>query len=166
MVSLPRAVAVALLVVLAVVLQAAVLARLPLPGAAPDLVLAVVVAAGLVDGPRTGMLLGLAAGLLIDLAGDAELGRLALVHVVVGYLAGLVQDAADGSPLVPVAVTGALAAVAVLLDAGEGVLLSDPRITGGALWRSLASTVPYCAALATVVFPLVGALLRRADRRP
>lgn len=162
----PRPVALPLLVLLAVVLQATVLARLPLPGAAPDLVLAVVVAAGLVDGPRTGMLVGVTAGLLSDLAGDAELGRLALAYVVVGYLAGLLRDDADGSPLVPVAVTGALAAVAVLLYAGEGVLLSDPRITGSALWRSLASTVPYCAVLATVVFPLVGALLRRADRRP
>ena len=163
---LPRAVVLPLLVVLAVVLQATVLARLPLPGAAPDLVLAVVVAAGLVEGSRTGMLLGLAAGLLTDLTGDAELGRLALVYVVVGYLAGLLQDDVGGSPLVPAAVTGALAAVAVLLYAGEGVLLSDPRITGGALWRSLASTLPYCAVLAMVVFPLVGALLRRADRRP
>lgn len=164
--SLPRAVVLPLLAVLAVVLQAAVLARLPLPGAAPDLVLAVVVAAGLVEGPRTGVLVGFASGLLSDLAGDAELGRLALAYVVVGYLAGLLQDDADGSPLVPVAVTGALAAVAVLLYAGEGVLLSDPRITGSALWRSLASIVPYCAVLAMVVFPLVGALLRRADRRP
>jgi len=165
-VSLPRAVVLPLLVVLAVVLQATVLARLPLPGAAPDLVLTVVVAVGLVEGPRAGMLVGVAAGLLSDLAGDAELGRLALVHLVVGYLAGLLQGDADGAPLVPPAVTGALAAVAVLLYAGEGVLLSDPRITGSASWRSLVSTVPYCAALATVVFPVVGALLRRADRRP
>lgn len=161
----PRAVALPLLVVLAVVLQTTVLARLPLPGSAPDLVLVVVVAVGLADGSRTAMLTGFAAGLLADLAADAEVGRLALVLVVVGYLAGLVRDDADSSPLVPAAVVGALAALAVLLYAGEGVLLSDPSITGGALWRSLVSTVPYCAVLATVVFPLVGALLRRADRR-
>ena len=153
------------LVVVAVVLQITVLARLPLPGAAPDLVLVVVVVVGLREGSRTGMLTGFAAGLLSDLAGDAELGRLALVHVVVGYLAGLLQDDADSSPLVPALVAGGLAAVAVLLYAGGGVLLSDPRTTGGALARSLASVVPYCAVLAPVVFPAVGALLRRPDRR-
>ena len=154
------------LVVVAVVLQATVLTRVPLPGAAPDLVLVVVVAVGLLEGPRTGMLTGFGAGLLADLAGDAELGRLALVHVVVGYVAGLLQDDADSSPLVSALVAGGLAAVAVLLYAAGGVLLSDPRVTGGALWRSLVSVVPYCAVLAPVVFPAVGALLRRPDRRP
>lgn len=164
--TVPRALVLPLLVVLAVVLQTSVLARLPLPGAAPDLVLVVVVAVGLLEGTRTGMLTGFAAGLLADLAGDAELGRLALVHVVAGYLAGLLQDDAEAFPLLPAAVTGVLAGVAVLLYAAGGVLLGDPRVTGGVLWRSLVSTVPYSAVLATVVFPLVGALLRRADRRP
>jgi rod shape-determining protein MreD len=165
-VTLPRRLLLALLVVLAVVLQTTVVARLPLPGAAPDLVLVVVVTVGLLEGSRTGMLTGFAAGLLADLSGDAELGRLALVHVAVGHLAGLLQDDARTWRLLPAAVTGALAAVAVLVYAAGGVVLGDPRITGGLLWRSLLSTVPYSAALATVVFPLVGALLRRADRRP
>jgi rod shape-determining protein MreD len=162
----PRALVLGLLVVLAVVLQVTVLNRLPLPGAAPDLVLVVVVAVGLLQGPRTGMLVGFAAGLLGDLSGDAELGRTALVLVLVGFLAGLLEDEADVSPLVPAVVAGALAAVAVLVHAAGGVLLSDPRTTGGALWRSLVSLVPYCAVLATVVLPLVGVLLRRDDRRP
>lgn len=155
-----------LLVVAAVVLQVTVVNRLPLPGAAPDLVLVLVVAVALHDGARTGMLTGFAAGLLSDLSGDAELGRLALVHVVVGYLAGLVADDADVSPVVPALVTGGLAALAVLLYAAGGVLLSDARVTGGAVLRSLASTVPYSAVLAPVVFPAVGVLLRRPDRRP
>jgi rod shape-determining protein MreD len=165
-VSLPRALVLPLLVVLAVVLQTTVLARLPLPGAAPDLVLAVVVTVGLLEGARTGMLTGFAAGLLTDLAGDAELGRLALVHVVVGYLAGLPQDDVGSWRLLPAAVTAVLAAVAVLLYAAGGVVLADPRITAGLLWRSMVSTVPYSALLAIVVFPLVAALLRRVDRRP
>lgn len=162
----PRRLALALLVVLALVLQATVLSRLPLPGATPDLVLVVVVAVGLHEGSRTGMLTGFAAGLLADLSGDGELGRLALVHVVAGFLAGLLRDDADSSPLVPALVAASLAAVAVLLYAAGGVLLSDPRTTGSALWRSLVSLVPYSALLAPVVFPAVGALLRRPDRRP
>lgn len=156
----------ALLVVAAVVLQTTVAARLPLPGAAPDLVLVVVVAVALREGSRTGALTGFAAGLLADASGDAELGRLALAYVLAGWLAGLLQQDARASPVVPALACAGAAAVTVLLQAGTGVLLSDPRVSGGAVLRALASTVPYCAVLAPVVFPAVGALLRRPDRRP
>ncbi len=159
-------VALALLVVAAVVLQSAAVARLPVPGSPPDLVLVVVAAVGLLEGPRTGMLTGFGAGLLADLSAGHELGRLALVYVLVGFLAGLLQDDVAGRLVVPALTAAATALVAVLVFFGHGVLLDDPRATGGALWRSLASVVPYCAALAPVVVPPVGALLRRAGRRP
>lgn len=155
----------ALVVVPAVVLQLAVVARLPLPGSPPDLALVLVVAVGLLRGPRTAMLTGMAAGLLADLLGDAELGRLALAYVVAGVLAGLLQDDVGGPVVVPLLAGGGAALAAVLVLAGEGVLLGDPRVTGSAVWRSLASTVPYCAALTPVVVPLVAAVLRPADRR-
>lgn len=160
-----RAAVLALLVLTAVVLQAAVVARLPLPGAAPDLVLAVVVAVGLVAGSRTGVATGFAAGLLVDLSADAALGRTALALLLAGYLAGLLEDDAGG--VVVPAVTGAVAAAgALLVQAVTGVLVDDPRASGTALLTALASTVPYCAALTPVVVPPVAALLRRADRRP
>jgi rod shape-determining protein MreD len=161
-----RRLVLALLVVTAVVLQTGVVARLPLPGSPADLVLVLVAAVGLLEGPRTGMLTGFAAGLLADLSADHELGRLALAYVLVGFLAGLLQDDVGGPVVVPLVTGGVAAAVAVLAVAGLGVLLGDPRVTGGALWRSMASTVPYCAALTPVVVPPVAALLRRAARRP
>ena len=66
------------------------LARLPLPGAAPDLLLVLVVALRARRGSRCpGLLTGFVAGLLADLGADHELGRLALAYAVVGYLAGL-----------------------------------------------------------------------------
>lgn len=160
----PRPLRLAVMVVAAVVLQTTVVARLPLPGAPPDLVLVAVVGAGLLLGLRSGMLTGFAAGLLADLAADHELGRLAVAYVVVGYLSGLLHEEADGSVLLPAGVAAAGAALAVLLFAGEGVLLADPRVGGGALWRSLASTVPYCALLTPLVLPAVAALLRPVDR--
>jgi rod shape-determining protein MreD len=160
-----RVPALVLLVVLALVLQTALVARLPLPGAPPDLVLALVVAVGLVAGSRAGVGTGFAAGLLVDLSGDAALGRTALALLLAGYLAGLFEG--DPGPVVVPAVSGAVAALLVLLvQAGTGALVDDPRVTGAALLRSLASTVPYCAALTPVVVPPVAALLRRADRRP
>ena len=154
------------LVLLAVVLQAAVVAGLPLPGSPPDLVLVLTVAVGLVRGPRTAMLTGLAGGLLADLTSDHELGRLALACVVAGVLAGLLQDDVGGPLVVPLLAGAGASLAAVLVFAGEGVLLGDPRVTGGAFWRSLASTVPYCAALTPVVVPLVALVARPADRRP
>lgn len=56
------------LVVVALVIQVSVLARLHLPGAVPDLVLLTVLALALVYGHVGGALVGFGAGLLSDLA--------------------------------------------------------------------------------------------------
>ena len=156
----------AVVVVTALLVQGAVLARLPLPGAAPDLLLVVVVAFALAEGSRSGLLTGFAAGILADLDGDAQLGRLALAYAVVGYACGLVHDDTDRSVLLPFTAVGLGAALAVLVYAGEGVLLGDPRITGAAVLRSLASTVPYSVVLTPFVVPVVGLLVRRLDDSP
>ena len=67
------------LVVTALALELTVLARLPLPGGTPDLLLLVVVTFGLVHGPVTGMFVGFGAGLALDLVppsdGPVGLGR-------------------------------------------------------------------------------------------
>ena len=106
------------------------LAALPLPGAAPELLVVVVVAYALAEGPFSGAVTGFVAGLLADLLADHALGRLALVLAVVGYLAGQVHDGTERSTLLPFAVVAAAAAGAVLLYAAEGVVLGDPRIDG------------------------------------
>lgn len=58
----------ATLVVVALVIQVSVLARLQLPGAVPDLLLLTVVGLALVYGHVGGALIGFGAGLLADLA--------------------------------------------------------------------------------------------------
>lgn len=62
----------ATLIVVALVVQVSVLARLQLPGAVPDLVLLTVVALALAYGPVSGSLIGFTAGLLADLAPPAD----------------------------------------------------------------------------------------------
>lgn len=159
-------------VVPAVLLQTTVLARLPLPGGAPDLLLVLVVAFALAEGPLSGTVTGFAAGLLADLGADHELGRTALVLALVGYVAGLVHDdpsyggSGERSTLLPFVVVGLSAAAAVTVFAIEGVLLSDPRVTGSAYLRALAGTVPYCVLLTPFVLPVIGALVRRLDQDP
>lgn len=154
----------------ALLLQTTVLTRLPLPGGAPELLLVVVVAFALVEGPMSGTVTGFVGGLLVDLVGDHELGRAALVLSVVGYAAGLVHDPSyggrDRSRLLPFGVVALAAAAAVTLYAVEGVLLGDPRITLSAYGSALAGTVPYCVVLTLLVVPVIGGLVDRLDRDP
>lgn len=153
-------------VVTALLLQTTVLARLPLPGGVPDLLLVLVVAFALAEGPLSGTVTGFAAGLLADLGADHELGRLALAYALVGYAAGLVQDEPRRSPLTPFLVVAGSAAGAVTAFALEGALLGDPRITMSTFWPALAGTTTYSVLLTPLVVPVVGALVRRLDLDP
>ena len=156
----------AVTVLTALLVQSTVLARLPLPGGVPDLLLVLVVAFALVEGPLSGTVTGFVTGLLADLGSAHALGRSALAYALVGYLAGLLQDDRPRSPLLPVVAVAAAAVGAVATYALEGLLLGDPRITGPAFWRSLGGTVTYSVLLTPLVVPVVGALVRRLDPDP
>jgi rod shape-determining protein MreD len=104
----PRA---TLIVVLAVVLQMAVVADLRVGGAVADLVLAVVVAAGLTGGPDRGATYGFAAGVAYDLVLDTPFGLTALSYALVGYAVGWAGEALGRTsgrwPVVVAAAAGA-----------------------------------------------------------
>jgi len=91
--GLARVLLAAALVLAALAVQVAMLSRLPLPGATPDLVLLVVVALALAHGSTFGLMTGFLAGLATDLVPPAEheVGRWAFVLTVLGYLAGLAR---------------------------------------------------------------------------
>jgi len=147
----------------ALLVQTTVLARLPLPGTTPDLVLVLVAALALVRGPLVGCLLGFAAGMLADLGADRELGRTALVLALVGYAAGLAAGERGRSLPWSVLVVAGSAAAAVVVYALEGLLLGDARVTGPAFRAALGSTVTYAGVLAALVVPVLRALARRSD---
>lgn len=107
----------------AVALAVAVLLPSALPGgwpARPDLVLLVVVTVGLMRGPATGALTGLAGGWLVDLVppGSEPLGASALSYLAVGLLAGWLRRFAGWSGLLPL---GAVLAAAVLVQGVRGI---------------------------------------------
>lgn len=154
----------AVTVVTALVLQTTVVARLPLPGDPPDLVLLVVVALALAEGPLSGVVTGFVAGACADLLADHQVGRLALAYLLAGWLAGLGEG--ERSAWRPFVSAGAGAAVALLVYAAEGLLLGDARVTGDALLGALASSVPYAVVLVPFVVPLVAVLCRRVDPDP
>jgi rod shape-determining protein MreD len=149
----------------ALVLQSVVVNPLDLPGGRPEIAILCVVAFALAGGPSYGAILGFVVGLAADVLPPADhtLGRLALAYAVVGYLAGLVEDAEERSVIATVSIVALATGAAVLLYAGIGALLGDPRITAAAVGRSLGSTVIYDVVLAPFIVPIVSGAARRAE---
>ena len=147
-------------------LQTTVVTRLPLPGAPPDLLLLLIVAFALVEGPLSGVVTGFVAGLLADTLADHQLGRLALAYAVAGYLTGLLQDDTKRSTLQPFGAVALGGLTALVAFTAEGVLLGDPRVGLHAVLRAAVSSVPYDVALTPFIVPIVGALVRRLDVDP
>jgi rod shape-determining protein MreD len=158
------------LVVVALVIQVSVLARLHLPGAVPDLVLLTVLGLALVYGHVGGALVGFGAGLLCDLAPPADhaAGRYALVLCVIGYLAGLVkpENGRLKSATGPLAVVAVAAIGSTLLYAGVGALVGDTAARHVGLPGLLFTATLYDLLLAPFVVPGLMALARRADNDP
>ncbi|WP_369259222.1 rod shape-determining protein MreD [Streptomyces sp. R35] len=158
------------LVVVALVLQVSVLARLHLPGAVPDLVLLTVLALAMVYGHVSGALIGFGAGLLADLVPPADhaAGRYALVLCVIGYLAGLVkpENGQLKSATGPMAVVVAAAVGATLLYALVGALVGDTAARHVGLGSLLFTAALYDLLLAPFVVPGLMALARRSESNP
>ncbi|MDF9716296.1 rod shape-determining protein MreD [Nocardioides sp. ChNu-153] len=120
----------ALAVLLAIVLQAALLPHVGWRGVVPNLCLLVVVAGALTRGAHFGVVLGFCAGLALDLAPPADhlAGRWALALMAVGLVAGLVRR--DERPTIPVVLV--TAAVASFVGASVfgllGVVTGDPGV--------------------------------------
>jgi rod shape-determining protein MreD len=131
----------AVLLVVAALLGAAIVPRFaPIE---PDLVLPVVVAGGLRGGRSTGILLGLAAGWLIDVIppGTGTFGLTALTYATAGLLAGTLHRSLRHSAVLPaVAVLGAALVVwgvRLLAD----LLAARPLDLSAATFSVLATTL-------------------------
>ncbi|MEU9156363.1 rod shape-determining protein MreD [Streptomyces sp. NPDC048417] len=158
------------LVVVALVVQVSVLARLHLPGAVPDLMLLTVLGLAMVYGHVGGALVGFGAGLLADLAPPADhaAGRYALVLCVVGYFAGLIkpENGRLKSATGPMLVVVAAAVGSTLLYAGVGALVGDTAARHVGMTSLLISAALYDLLLAPFVVPGIMWLARRADSDP
>lgn len=150
------------------VLQSAVFAWLPLPGATPDVVLVVVVALALVWGPLEGAMAGFLGGLALDLVppSDHAVGRWALVLTLVGYLVGLYDEDVDRAAFAPFVLVAAASAGATLLYAGIGQVIGDTSITWPMIAAVLPSAVVYDVLLTPFVVLAVTGLARRVAPDP
>jgi rod shape-determining protein MreD len=160
-----RAVLAGVVLLTALLAQVAVVNPLDLPVGHPDLVVLCVVAFALVAGPTWGTVLGFVVGLAADVVPPADhaLGRLAMAYALVGYAVGLLEDVEEQSALTTVAVVAGASAAVVLVFAGVGALVGDPRVDAGSVANSLTATILYDVLLAPFVVPLVSAAARRAE---
>jgi len=150
--------AAALAILVAVILQAAVLSRLPLPGGQPNLVLVLVIAIGLAAGGSAGLAAGFGAGLLTDVLSDHPVGVLALCFALAGFLAGLLEADVRRSVLLAVVVVAVLTAAVYLTYLGVMGLLGRTVADGAG---GIVGTIAYDVVLTPFVVPLVMAVTRR-----
>ena len=152
-----------LLLLAAVVLQATFFGYFSYDGVVPNLVLLVVVAAGLTRGPELAALLGFVGGLAIDLVppADTVAGRWALALVVVGYLAGRVRQDSSRSTVGVLVTVAASSFVATSLFALSGMLLRDPAIPAAEALRVIPVALVYDLLLAPFVLPPAMRMFRR-----
>ncbi len=165
--SAARIAAVGGLLIGALLIETAVLARLPLPGPTPDLMLLVVIGVALTTGANAGAVTGFAAGLLLSLAPPslAPVGFASILYALVGHYIG---SRAAGERLA----RGELAGLA----ACAGGLVSAVTLTVSPVWGMawpgpveagvlIAVQAGYCALLALVVTPAVSSAVAAVPGR-
>jgi rod shape-determining protein MreD len=146
----------ALVLLVAVVAQTAVVADVRVAGAAGDIMLLVAIAGGLAGGSERGAAVGFAAGVAYDLVLATPLGLSALTYCLVAYVVGTVQ----GSVL---KATRWIPVVAATIASGIGVTLYV--VLGTVVGQDFPWTeVPRIAAVVAVVNALLVLVATRVVR--
>jgi rod shape-determining protein MreD len=151
------------MVLMAVALQSTLLARLTLLGVIPQLVLVVVVSLAFLDGPRVGVVVGFAGGLLQDLLlPQSIIGLTALVYTLVGYGVGSLRQFAPGesvwSPVFAVALASAVAEVSYAMLA---IILGQEWVSISFTAKVTGLVVLYDTLLTPFAFPLLRRIAAR-----
>jgi len=160
-----RLLALAAVLVVAVLIQSTVLARLRLAGVRPDLLVLAVVSVAVATDPTTGAVFGFVAGLVADLLFDLPVGVSALAYTAVGFAVGTVRVyVISHRPLVHLVLAGAASLASVWCC---GLLL---RVFDLSSWATVTRAGPlvalYNLLLTPFVYPVVLALTERIPARP
>jgi rod shape-determining protein MreD len=160
-----RLLALTAVLVVAVLIQSTVLARLRLAGVRPDLLVLAVVSVAVATDPTTGAVFGFVAGLVADLLFDLPVGVSALVYTAVGFAVGTVRVyVTSRRPLVHLVLAGAASLASVWCC---GLLL---RVFDLSSWATVTRAGPlvalYNLLLTPFVYPVVLALTERIPARP
>jgi rod shape-determining protein MreD len=141
-------------VAVAVIVQLTVLNGLALPGGGvPDLVLVLVAALAITNGPVRGMITGFLAGLVLDLAppGSAVLGEYALVFCLVGWAAGSLSGLVAKSAVRSLLMLAGIVAVGEAIVAGIDRALDPAQVSV----TQIRHVLPYSVAYDFFLIPFV-----------
>lgn len=154
------------LVVLAVVLQTTIFApgNIQPFGAAPNLVLLVVIGCARYLDPEPALLVGFTGGLLVDLLSSSPLGLWAMVLTAVTFLTLKVRRRATDGPVAIAAGVFALTLIGQVLFVFAGTLFGQKTIEDPEVLRKLFLPALYNLILAPPVFWGIRAALRPRER--
>ena len=149
--------------VVALVVQVSLFPYLAWQGVVPNLCLLVVVAAALTVEAPFALLLGFAAGVMLDLAPPADhvAGRWALALTVVAFLTARLRQDVRPTALAVVATVAAASFVGTSLFALTGILLSDPAMSVSGLLEVVLVAVVWDVLLTPFVLPPLMKLFAR-----
>jgi len=161
--TLLRGIAVLAAVLVALVLQVTVFPEVAWQGIVPNLVLLVVVAAALTRGAQFASVLGFVAGCLLDLAPPADhvAGQWALALVVVGHVAGRVQQEVRPTASAVVVTVAASSFVGTSVFALVGLLLGQAALDIGDFLQVILVAVVWDVLLTPFVLPPLMGMFRR-----
>ncbi len=170
MIVTPRiALRIALIVIVAVILQVSFFSFISIFGATPYVVPVVVVALGLLGGGVVGAVCGFAAGLLMDSLLLQTLGVSSLVLLSIGYLAGRYREGFEiRSGIVPALLAGAFTMLAAAGFAAVELMLGVDAPVSLLVVREILVQGLLGGLLGFAVYPLVRWVLGPAlvDYRP
>jgi rod shape-determining protein MreD len=151
----------AVVLLVAVLLQTAVAPHLRLLGANPDFALIAVVCVALVKGSETGAVFGFLTGMFTAIALMEPFGLSAFVFVLIGYFAGRYAETAElPAGLAPLLTVFTATLVANVLFAMAQFLLAREVPLGFFLGRVLVPSLVFNTLLAAPVYLLVRVWLR------
>lgn len=154
---------IAIVAIVAVILQETVVSQITVFGVTADLTPLVVVSIGLLCGSTTGAVAGFWVGLLVDLTLVQTLGITSLLFIVIGYWAGRLRELRDPSHgLVPLALGAAGTAVAGVGMALIQFLLGVDAPISLLLLQQIFLTVLVNTLISLPVYELVRRILHRA----
>jgi len=150
----------AILGLVAVIVQIAAVSQVSIFGVSADLAPLVVMSVGLLAGSIPGALMGFGMGLLVDSALVETLGVSSLIYIAIGYGAGRLRELRDPAhTLTPIAVGAAATAVAGLGFSVIQFLLGVDAPVSWLLVRDILVTVAVHTIIALPVYSVVRRLL-------
>jgi rod shape-determining protein MreD len=153
----------ALVILIAVILQVAFFSKITILGTSPNVLPVVAVCLGLLGGAVVGAVCGFAMGLLLDSALLQTLGVSSMVLLAAGYLAGRYREDFDiSNPLVPLVLAGGLTFMAAGGFALFQLMLGVDAPVSLLVLRELFLQALYGVLLMIPVYPLLRRVLRVA----